>query len=92
VERDVFALAASRTPWVTMKTGHESTGAMVNGPSGTEYIEFSGWEVLKLAGGYDFRFTRIFGIGLFGGVSLATYGNVSVAGSAISEYTLVPAR
>ena len=80
MERYAFAPAASRTPWIALGTGYETTGVMAKGSAGREYISFDGWEVLKLAGGYDFRFTRIFGIGLFAGVSLATYGNISVSG------------
>ncbi len=80
MERYTFAPAARRTPWVAIGTGRESTGVLVKGAAGTQRIAFNGWEALKLAAGYDFRFNRWFGLGLFAGTSIASYGNVSVSG------------
>lgn len=80
MERYTFAPAERRTPWVAIGTGWESTGVLVKGAAGTQRIAFNGWEALKLAAGYDFRFTRWFGLGLFAGTSIASYGKASVSG------------
>ncbi len=80
MERYTFAPTAPRTPWLAIGTGYESTGVMVKGTSGTQYIAFQGWEALKLAGGYDFRLSRWFGLGLFAGASVASYQSVHVDG------------
>ena len=53
---------------------------MIDGPGGTQYLAFNGWEVLRLGGGWDLRFSRWFGLGAFTGASLGTYGNVTSDG------------
>jgi hypothetical protein len=78
--RHAFTPAAPRTAWVALGTGFESTGLMIKGPQGEERISFDGWEALKLAAGLDVRSSTTFGVGVFAGVSFATYGKVKVEG------------
>lgn len=78
--RHAFTPTAPRTAWVAAGTGFESTGLMIDGSRGEQRISFEGWEALKLAAGVDFRTSTTFGVGLFAGVSLATYGKVRVEG------------
>jgi hypothetical protein len=78
--RHAFSPTAPRTAWVAAGTGFESTGLMIKGPRGEQRVAFEGWEALKVAAGVDFRTSTTFGLGLFAGVSLATYGKVRVEG------------
>jgi hypothetical protein len=80
--RHAFTPTAPRTAWLGVGTGFESTGLMIDGPSGEERISFDGWEALRLAAGVDFRSSTTFGVGFFAGVSFATYGKAKVEGPA----------
>jgi hypothetical protein len=80
--RHAFTPTAPRTAWVGVGTGFESTGLMIKGPQGEEQVSFDGWEALKLAAGLDVRSSTTFGVGVFAGVSFATYGKVKVDGPA----------
>jgi hypothetical protein len=78
--RRAFAPTLGRTTWLSAGTGIESTGLMIDGPGGRQFISFDGWEALKLGAGIDFRPSRWIGFGLFSGLSLATYSKVAIDG------------
>ncbi len=46
----------------------------------TQELRFSGWEVLRLMAGVDYRSSRTFGFGFFGAISAGGYGRVTSAG------------
>jgi hypothetical protein len=78
--RYAFMPAGRHTPWVSLGIGREGTGVGVKGVYGNETIAFGGWEWLKLGAGWDFRFSRSFGLGAFVGYSFASYNSVSASG------------
>lgn len=78
--RRSFTPTLERTTWVSVGTGVESTGITIGGPWGDQHISFGGWEALKLGAGIDFRLGRWIGLGVFSGVSLATFSSVVLDG------------
>jgi hypothetical protein len=80
--RYAFSPIAKQTPWVSAGIGREGTGVNIKGSAGTEHVAFGGWEWLRLGAGYDFRFSRSFGIGPYVGLSLGTYTGVAADGPA----------
>jgi hypothetical protein len=87
--RYAFSPMAKQTPWVSIGIAREATGITIKGPIGTETVTFVGWEWLRLGAGYDFRFSRSFGLGPYAGFSLATY-NSFVQGGPVYSSTLPP--
>jgi hypothetical protein len=49
--------------------------------SGDEVFTYTGREMLRLAGGIDFRSNQVIGVGLFGSVSWGTYDNLHFPGT-----------
>ena len=78
--RYAFTPAGRNTPWVSLGIGRETTGISVKGKNDTETIAFSGWEWLKLGAGWDWRFSRSFGLGAFLGLAFGTYNSVATTG------------
>jgi hypothetical protein len=73
--RATFQPAAPATPWVSLGTGVESSTVAVDGGT-SEDLTYSGWEMLRLQGGVDFRSAGVVGVGLYAGVRLGRYGRV----------------
>jgi hypothetical protein len=63
------------TPWISIGTGYESSTVAVEG-GGSDDLTYSGWEMLRLQGGLDFRQGRVVGVGLYGGVRFGRFGKV----------------
>jgi hypothetical protein len=60
-------------PWVGVGFGYESATASASGGGASSSLNVSGWELLKLSGGLDFRLSRTFGIGPWVGLDLGQY-------------------
>lgn len=73
--RHTFQPAAYSTPWLGVGTGYEWGDVTIqNGYGGSnQYFSYTGWEMLRLMGGVDLRTNPIFGVGLYGGVSVGRY-------------------
>ena len=56
-------------PWLGYGVGMEYNSVHVEGA----VVEFAGYVPLMLTGGVDFRMSRIFGLGPFGGLAVARY-------------------
>jgi hypothetical protein len=68
------------TPWLSIGTGgvsdsvtSSSTYCTTTGFCGTTVAHYTGWEILRLQAGYDFRSNRVFGFGFYGGVGFTRY-------------------
>ncbi len=70
--RHTFAPAARTTPWVAVGTGYEY-GSVWASDTGEQQFRYSGWEMLRLMGGVDFRSSPVFGVGFYGALSLGRY-------------------
>jgi hypothetical protein len=81
--RHTFDPFARTTPWLSVGTGFEvGTISTHDTPSGgsEELFSYSGWEMLRLQGGVDFRSSQVFGVGFFGGVSFGRYSQYEEPG------------
>jgi opacity protein-like surface antigen len=83
--RHTFAPTARTTPWVLVGTGYEQgkVNSSFNGYSQEEF-SYSGWEMLRLQTGVDFRSSPVFGFGLYAGVSLGRFSHYE--DSQVSEH------
>ena len=70
--RHTFQPAAPATPWFAVGTGYE-VGSVSSG--GVEQFRYSGWEILRLVAGYDFRSNQVFGVGLYAGLAFGRYSH-----------------
>ncbi len=70
--RHTFQPAAPATPWLAVGTGYE-VGSVSSG--GFEQFRYSGWEILRLVAGYDFRSSQVFGVGLYAGLAFGRYSH-----------------
>ncbi len=70
--RHTFRPAAPATPWLAVGTGYE-VGSVSSG--GFEQFRYSGWEILRLVAGYDFRSNQVFGVGLYAGLAFGRYSH-----------------
>jgi hypothetical protein len=68
--------AAPVTPWISIGTGYE--WSEVSADFGDD-LTYSGWEMLRLQGGLDFRQGRVVGVGLYGGVRFGRFSEVEDA-------------
>lgn len=66
--------AAPSTPWLSVGTGMESTTVSFN--DGGPDLTYSGWDMLRLQGGWDFRGHGVVGVGLYAGVRFGRYSQV----------------
>lgn len=74
--RHTFSPRAPVTPWVLVGTGYESGGVTSSYDGyGQDEFTYSGWEMLRLQTGVDFRSSPVFGFGLYAGVSLGRYSH-----------------
>jgi len=67
----------SVNPWVGYGLGYESLGRAVSRNGVTASASVGGFEFARLMGGVDFRLTRVFGVGPFVDLSMATYSSTS---------------
>lgn len=74
--RATFQPAAPATPWLSVGTGWESSTISVDGGGSSSDLTYSGWEMVRLQGGFDFRSNGAVGVGLYAGVRLGRYGRV----------------
>jgi hypothetical protein len=83
--RHTFLPTARTTPWLLVGTGYESAGvnSSASGYSQEEFT-FSGWEMLRVQTGVDFRSSPVFGFGLYAGVSLGRFSHYE--DSQVSEH------
>jgi len=80
--RHTFDPAARTTPWIAVGTGFER-GTVNWTDNGEELLRYSGWEMLRLMGGVDFRSNPVVGIGVYAGLSFGRFGRYE--DSAVSE-------
>jgi hypothetical protein len=75
--RHTFAPAARATPWLGVGTGYEFGSVSIDDGGGhhesRELFTYSGWEMIRLQAGVDFRSNRVLGLGFYGGVSVGRY-------------------
>ena len=65
---------ASSTPWLAIGTGFEWADFSADTGYGNEsFLNYHGWEMVRLMAGVDLRTSPVFGVGLYGGASLGTY-------------------
>jgi hypothetical protein len=70
-------------PWAGYGIGLEAASASASGGGTPEASEsFTGIELARLAGGVDFRFTPLFGIGPYAELAFGTYSHAHVEGYA----------
>jgi hypothetical protein len=79
--RHTFRPADYSTPWIAIGTGYEWGDVNLDDGFGnsTRYFSYTGWEIARLMAGIDLRTNPIFGVGLYGGVSLSRYSHYSDA-------------
>jgi hypothetical protein len=84
--RHTFNPAAYTTPWLALGTGYEWGDVNLEDGFGgsTRYFSYTGWEIARLMAGIDLRTNPIFGVGLYGGVSLSRYSHYSDATTDVS--------
>jgi hypothetical protein len=76
--------AALANPWIGYGLGFESfgVGQSLNGVSRT--TTFTGFEFARFMGGVDFRVTRVFGVGPFVDLSMASFTRESDGDNSVS--------
>jgi hypothetical protein len=79
--RHTFRPRDYSTPWLAIGTGYEWGEATLHdgGGGSTQYFRYTGWEIARLMAGVDLRTNPIFGVGLYGGVSLGRYSRYTDA-------------
>lgn len=84
--RHTFQPAAYTTPWLAIGTGYEWGDVNLEDPFGgsQRYFSYTGWEIARLMAGVDLRTNPIFGVGLYGGVSLSRYSHYTDATTDVS--------
>jgi hypothetical protein len=78
IEAQYHILPAGQVnPWIGYGLGYQSLamGASKGGVSSS--ISYGGFEFARLMGGVDFRVSRVFGVGPFVDLSMASYGRIS---------------
>jgi hypothetical protein len=83
--RYAFTPLAATTAWVSVGTAAEMGMISFDTYSTTNDLVYTGWEVLRLGAGIDFRLTPGFGWGLFLNAGLGRYSEVE---DASGTYTL----
>jgi hypothetical protein len=73
--------SAPSTPWLSVGTGWESTSVSFN--DGGPDLTYSGWDMLRLQGGWDFRGHGVVGVGLYAGVRFGRYNRVEDIDAAV---------
>lgn len=73
--RHTFQPRAYSTPWMSVGTGFEWGDVNLEDGYGgsSQYFSYTGWEIMRVMGGVDLRTNPIFGVGLYGGVSMGRY-------------------
>jgi hypothetical protein len=73
--RHTFTPYAHATPWVSIGTGysHGSVDWSAGPYDSQNVLEYSGWEIARLMGGYDIRSSPVLGFGLYAGVGFTRY-------------------
>ncbi len=71
-------------PWIGYGLGYESLGMSVSRNGTTTSSSVGGFEFARFMGGVDFRVTRVFGVGPFVDLSMATFSTAS-NGATITE-------
>jgi hypothetical protein len=74
--RHTFEPYAASTPWIAIGTGYEWADFSADTGYGNEsFLNYHGWEMIRLMAGVDLRTSPVFGVGLYGGASLGTYSH-----------------
>ncbi len=86
--RHTFDPAARVTPWIGVGTGL-SYGAVtthdgMSGGGSDTVVRYSGWEMLRLQGGFDVRSNPVFGVGFYGGVSFSRFDEFKNSAETVS--------
>jgi hypothetical protein len=97
VEAQYHILPAGQVnPWVGYGLGYESLGAASSKNGVTTSSSVGGFEFARLMGGVDFRLTRVFGVGPFVDLSMATYSSgsngVTIQDTAMHQWLTFGAR
>ena len=69
--------AGAVNPWIGYGLGWESLSMSTSAGGVTRSSSISGFEFARLMGGVDFRVSRVFGVGPFVDLSMATYSSAS---------------
>jgi len=67
----------SVNPWVGYGLGYESLGVRASRNGVSTSVSYGGFEFARLMAGVDFRLTRVFGVGPFADLSMATFSTIS---------------
>jgi len=78
--RYAFTPLAPSTPWISIGTAAEVGTISYDATSSSNDLVYSGWEVLRLGAGMDFRTSPGFGWGLFAQASWGNYNQVQDPG------------
>jgi hypothetical protein len=75
--RHTFLPDAHTTPWLALGTGYAHGSVDFTDPAGGSgnFLEYSGWEMLRLMGGVDVRSNNLVGFGFYGGVSFTRFSD-----------------
>jgi hypothetical protein len=76
--RHTFQPRAHSTPWLSVGTGFQwgtvsLDDHVAGGPADDELFSYTGWEMLRLMAGVDLRSNAVFGVGLYGGLSVGRF-------------------
>jgi hypothetical protein len=85
--RHTFSPAAHTTPWLALGTGYAQGKVRSYGnayTSSSDVLTYSGWEMVRLMGGFDVRTSQTFGVGFYAGLSLTRYTRFDNATSSIA--------
>ncbi len=75
--RHTFMPEAHTTPWIALGTGYANGSVDYTDAFGNSgnFLEYSGWEMVRLMAGVDVRSSQVLGFGFYGGVSFTRFGS-----------------
>jgi hypothetical protein len=73
--RHTFLPYARTTPWISIGTGYAHGSVDYSGNGSGNFLEYSGWEMVRLMGGVDVRSSQVLGFGFYAGVGFTRFSD-----------------
>lgn len=78
--RHTWGATAPVGKWLAVGGGFAVANVSTDDDYGHEIVTYTGHEIVRLMGGFDFRSNPVFGVGFYGGVSWTTYTRIDRQG------------